>query len=131
MGNGFVRKESNGEWNEVGDTVAREKVGSLFRNALSSQYKSSTTSKKKRRTTTASKVEAKLHHIMMSNQEIKSTTESMAAFAAQDEVSDEDIMAHFTQKNLFMLNNLIKPNQQLVNRFQDMAMSEPSVDGKN
>ena len=125
MGNGFVRKEKDGEWREVGDTVASEKVGSLFRNALSSQYKSSTNSKKKHRTTTASKVEAKLHQIMMSKPEIKSTTKSMAAFAAQDDVSDEDVVAHFTKQNLFMLDKLIKPDKQLINRFQDMAISAP------
>ncbi|KAL3903821.1 MAG: hypothetical protein SGILL_010300, partial [Bacillariaceae sp.] len=125
MGNGFVRMEKDGNWIEVGDTVAREKVGSLFRNALSNQYRSSTTSKKKHRTTTASKVEARLHDIMMSNQEIKSTTESMAAFAAKDDVSDEDVVANFTKNSLFMLDNLIKSNKSLVEKFQDVAMSAP------
>jgi hypothetical protein len=131
MGNGFVRKEKDGSWVEVGDIVAREKVGSLFRNALSSQYKSSTTSKTKHRTTTASKVEAKLHQIMISNQEIKSITESMAAFAAQNDVSDEDVIAHFTKQNLYMLDNLIKPNQELEDIFQKTAITAPRRHYKN
>ena len=31
-GNGFVKQESNGEWYEVGNILAREKVGQMIRN---------------------------------------------------------------------------------------------------
>ncbi|CAB9518887.1 Nitrilase family, member 2 [Seminavis robusta] len=43
---GFVKFDSeNGQWFEVGDRVAREKVSQTFRDALTDQYKSSSTSK--------------------------------------------------------------------------------------
>lgn len=43
---GFVKFDSEkGEWFEVGDRTAREKVSQAFRDALTDQYKSSSTSK--------------------------------------------------------------------------------------
>lgn len=45
---GFVR-EIEGTWYEVGDSIAREKVGGSFREMLHTQYKSSTKAKKRRR----------------------------------------------------------------------------------
>eukprot|EP00523_Entomoneis_sp_CCMP467_P023275 CAMPEP_0168830644 /NCGR_PEP_ID=MMETSP0727-20121128/1636_1 /TAXON_ID=265536 /ORGANISM="Amphiprora sp., Strain CCMP467" /LENGTH=361 /DNA_ID=CAMNT_0008883879 /DNA_START=66 /DNA_END=1151 /DNA_ORIENTATION=- len=45
---GFVRFEE-GAWYEVGDFVAREKVGTQFRDLLHTKYKSSTISKKNRK----------------------------------------------------------------------------------
>lgn len=47
---GFVKfDESSGIWHEVGDHLAREKVGQAFRDALHTKYRSSTASKKKKR----------------------------------------------------------------------------------
>ena len=45
---GFVRAV-DGIWYEVGDAIAREKVGGAFRDMLHTQYKSSTKAKKRRR----------------------------------------------------------------------------------
>lgn len=43
---GFVKFDSDkGQWFEVGDRIAREKVSQTFRDALNDRYKSSTTSK--------------------------------------------------------------------------------------
>lgn len=43
---GFVKFDSEkGQWFEVGDRIAREKVSQTFRDALNDRYKSSTTSK--------------------------------------------------------------------------------------
>lgn len=43
---GFVKFDSeSGQWFEVGDRIAREKVSQTFRDALNDRYKSSTTSK--------------------------------------------------------------------------------------
>lgn len=44
-GGGFCRLEKDGSWYEVGDAVAREKVGSLFRDCLSGMYRSSSRAK--------------------------------------------------------------------------------------
>lgn len=46
---GFIKKDDNGQWYEVGDFLAREKVSQAFRDELSDKYKSSTAYKKKRR----------------------------------------------------------------------------------
>jgi hypothetical protein len=45
---GFVKKFGNA-WYEVGDSVAREKIGQCLRDALHESYKSSTKAKKNRR----------------------------------------------------------------------------------
>ena len=46
---GFVKKNEEGRWYEVGDFLAREKTSQAFRDVLHDKYKSSNTSKKKRR----------------------------------------------------------------------------------
>lgn len=46
---GFIKKDENGRWYDVGEFLAREKVSQAFRDALHDKYKSSTTSKRKRR----------------------------------------------------------------------------------
>lgn len=46
---GFVKKNEDGRWYEVGDFLAREKTSQAFRDVLHDKYKSSNTSKKKRR----------------------------------------------------------------------------------
>jgi hypothetical protein len=46
---GFIRQDENGQWYEVGDHMAREKVGQSFRDLLHGRYKSSTKAKRCRR----------------------------------------------------------------------------------
>lgn len=46
---GFIKKNEDGRWYEVGDFLAREKTSQAFRDVLHDKYKSSNTSKKKRR----------------------------------------------------------------------------------
>ena len=79
LGNGFVKQENDGSWIEVGDTLAREKCGQLFRSSkiLSNKYRSSNASKRRRREETSSKFHQALHNIMHSNNTVKETTESM------------------------------------------------------
>jgi hypothetical protein len=49
---GFIKKdESSSLWYEVGDVMAREKVGQTMRDALHASYRSSTQAKKQRRLT--------------------------------------------------------------------------------
>ena len=47
----FVKQDSENQWWEVEDSVARERVTSFFRNSLADQYKSSSKSKAKLRKT--------------------------------------------------------------------------------
>lgn len=46
---GFIKQDKQGQWYEVGDFLAREKVSQAFRDALSDKYKSSNAYKKMRR----------------------------------------------------------------------------------
>lgn len=46
---GFIKKDEQNRWYDVGEFLAREKVSQAFRDALQDKYKSSTASKKKRR----------------------------------------------------------------------------------
>lgn len=121
LGNGFVKQDEDGYWVEVGDTLAREKAGQILRNVLSPKYKSSVNSKKQRRHETTSKIEMALHKVMVSNNDIQETTETMSHFAKQLKVPDEDVVAHFTKSNIFML-DIIKADKELGGRFQKTAL---------
>ncbi|GKY90636.1 hypothetical protein MPSEU_000037100 [Mayamaea pseudoterrestris] len=44
-GGGFCKQDKVGDWYDVGDAVAREKVGALFRDCLFNMYKSSSKAK--------------------------------------------------------------------------------------
>jgi hypothetical protein len=46
---GFIKQEDNGEWWEVDDSFAREKIGCIFRDILHKQYRSSTKAKQARK----------------------------------------------------------------------------------
>lgn len=46
---GFIKQDNNGQWYDVGDALAREKIGQCIRDQLHSKYKSSTKAKKQRR----------------------------------------------------------------------------------
>jgi hypothetical protein len=125
LGNGFVKPESDGSWSEVGDTLAREKCGQLFRSSkiLSNKYRSSTASKRKRRDETSSKFHQALHNIVHCNKAIKDTTESMKQTALEqfktNQMSDDEIVGMFTSRNSFLLEEVIKQDQALVNTFED------------
>ena len=119
MGRGFIKKEADGTWVEVGDVIAREKIGQAFRGALGLKYKSSNASKKRRRAATSSKFHQALHKIMISNTVVKQKTEEMAADAQQSaHLSDDAIMAMFSANNKFLLEGVIKTDQTLVDKFQ-------------
>lgn len=63
---GFV-KEKDGKWYEVGDHLAREKVGQSLRDSLHSKYRSSSTSKKRRRIEQQAKLDDRLETIIESH----------------------------------------------------------------
>lgn len=68
-GNGFVKQEEDtGCWVQVGNLLAREKVGQHFRNALST-YKSSSKNKKYRRRAATERLSQRLHSCFKSEGE--------------------------------------------------------------
>ena len=92
-------------------------VGQLFRNALSNRYKSSNSSKKRRRDEVAHKFQESLHKVMIQNQTIASTTQTMAEYAAQPKIADEDVVRLFSKRNSSLLESVIKPDRDLVDTF--------------
>ena len=81
-GNGFIKqqKAQDGDggagrsyWYEVGDHIAREKVGQLLRETLSKRYKSSHTAKKQRMKQVTNKVNESMDSLFGSNPIIRTT----------------------------------------------------------
>jgi hypothetical protein len=102
---GFVKQDEFGVWSEVGDRLAREKVGQALRDALHTLYRSSTESKKKRR-----KVEQAQQYDSVSGL-IESNTEISAVFTnllreVSDELSDHHVGALFDAANAAILQEL-------------------------
>jgi hypothetical protein len=126
-GNGFLRKEADGTWVEIGDATAREKVGQQIRDALGLKYRSSNASKQQRRAATSSKFHQALHNIMVSNTAVKETTNKMAVDSKQSaHLSDDATLAMFSANNKFLLESVIKTDKKLVNKFQ-CAMKSPMI----
>lgn len=132
-GNGFVKQESGGQWVEVGDPLAREKVGQMFRNSLHDQFKSSVQMKKLRRKETATKLHGALYEVMASNQGISQKMDQLRKDVIERPaitkqiLSDKEVMAMFDRGNTQML-QLIKEDTSLVHRFHDVESSTYNSD---
>jgi hypothetical protein len=75
---GFVKLDpATGRWQEVGDYLAREKVGQTMRDALHGNYKSSTKAKKMRRQAEQAKADDSLTHITNAHCTIASKIEDL------------------------------------------------------
>ena len=122
LGTGFVKREDDGEWIEVGDVHARDKVGQLLRNALSSKYRSSRSCKKQRRRRVHVKRANNLHGVLVSNNEIRSSMNSLKEDAHNQFLSDEEVTARFTQSQLNMI-NAMKADPSLVDHFLQAEVS--------
>lgn len=108
---GFV-KEIDGIWYEVGDHLAREKVGQSLREQLHSQYKSSARSKRQRRKIQEKEQENEVQSVhrvldcmVRSNTSIAKTMEQCKV--VEEDASDEMILDFFTKKNSFVLNTIM------------------------
>jgi hypothetical protein len=120
---GFVKKdEKDGEWIEVGDLLAREKVGQMLRNVLSSKYRSSITSKKRRRRDAQATRLESLHEVMETNEQIQHSMVTLKEGAGTGGLSEADLMALFAHEQVNMLEQ-IKGDKELVNRFLQAEVS--------
>ena len=124
-GGGFV-KELNGVWYEVGDHLAREKVGQALRDKLHSQYKSSTKAKrrrwKKEEQENVSKEEY-LDNMINANFVITERMKQMQERRNElggNNASDESILKLFTQNNCFVL-KAIRSDQNLQERIKSVS----------
>lgn len=126
-GCGFVKFDGT-VWVDVGELLAREKAGQLFRNSLSTMYRSSVKSKKLRRKDVTSRLHISTHVVMTSNTDVNAIMQTMADESERrNELSDEDIMALFTYRNQQML-HVIKNDNELKQRFATAETSSSTVD---
>lgn len=130
-GNGFMKESStNGNWAEVGDTLAREKVGQLLRNSLSTQYRSSSKAKLSRRRRVCHKVYYQIQQVLQSNRLVCQIMHKMRrdvvrgrdSFLTQ---SNEEVMEIFDDANKRLL-EVMKSDVSLVVRFQLVLFSAES-----
>ena len=118
---GFV-KEERGDWYEVGEHLAREKVGQTFRNLLHGQYKSSAVSKKRRRQRIETKMQEDVEAVLLANEiasrrmkEISHTIETEGP-----ETSDASLTVLLTQVNCDLLQSF-KTDKAVQQLFRDQA----------
>jgi len=103
---GFV-KEENGRWYEVGDHIAREKVGQCLRDSLHTKYKSSTKAKKSRRKQMEKRMGYEVDRLMESNRDVaESTMEQISKSAKEGGSADERMERIFNQANEKLLQQI-------------------------
>lgn len=117
-GNGFLRKNSKGEWVECTDVMCREKVGQHFRNALGSRYKSSTKSKRRIKEESIPRLVNSLHKIVFSSKIVKDITERLELdIIFIDESNDDEFYEKAFEANMNLLDTF-KQDKDLVQQFQ-------------
>ncbi|CAB9507035.1 Nitrilase family, member 2 [Seminavis robusta] len=123
---GFIR-QLDGQWIEVGDHVAREKVGQTLRDMISHKYKSSTKSKKVRRKELQAKQNDDIDDFMRANcPDITERVKQLTLTAK----TEEELQAAFNQANCELLTALKKAkgggSQELAAFANAMETSDPS-----
>ena len=116
---GFV-KEENGQWYEVGDHLAREKVGQNFRDSLHNLYRSSTKAKRSRRKVVNAEVAGGVENLIFSNKKVSSRIQELSADMRQRGSSAPEVFVSqiFTQANSDIL-EAFKMDSDLLNRFNE------------
>lgn len=127
-GGGFVKKV-NGCWYEVGDHLAREKVGQALRDQNHSKYKSSTKAKRKRWLQAKQKMvnsDKEIKNMVNANKFILQRMESLEQKRIQaggDEASDDSILKMFTETNASIL-KAISTDSNLQNNIKSLVSQE-------
>ena len=111
-GGDFVRLV-DGKYQSVGDHLAREKIGQMFRDNLSNQYKSSTKAKRKRwraekqeqqhsslgGTQMMTKTKEELNAIVYASQDVTQRTQQVAQTLVASRIDPNNIGAYLNQSN--------------------------------
>lgn len=117
-GNGFIRRNSRGEWIECSDVMCREKVGQHFRNALGCRYKSSTKSKRRMKEESISRIVNILNKIVFSSKTVTEIVERLALdLIFIDETNTDAFYEKAFEANLHLL-QVFKDDVCLVQQFQ-------------
>ena len=76
---GFVKPDGNGGYMEVGDHLAREKVGQNLRDSLSDQYKSSTRAKRIRKAAADNRIASNVDDIVRGSAVVSNKMDRLSA----------------------------------------------------
>jgi hypothetical protein len=123
-GGGFVKRGQDGRYCEVGDHLAREKVGQNLRDSLSSQYKSSTKAKRRRREVLSAGIVNEVESIFQSSEYVSSRIEELSANMHRHGEPTPEVFAMqlFTRTNLEILEAL-KQDESLLSKFNKLEES--------
>jgi hypothetical protein len=116
---GFVKQE-DGIWYEVGDHLAREKVGQNLRDSLHKMYRSSTKSKRRRRGVVSAGMVADVESLIRSNKIVSRRFEKLSADMKErgDAAAPEVFVSQiFTQANSEIL-EAFKKDSSLLSKFK-------------
>jgi hypothetical protein len=118
-GGGFVKQES-GIWYEVGDHLAREKIGQGLRDSLAHMYKSSTKAKRRRRKVVSAGIADNVDSLVQSNKHVSSRIGKLSKDIEQRGEAAPDVFLSFmfTQANSDIL-EVLKKDRSLVSKFNE------------
>jgi hypothetical protein len=118
---GFVKKQQDGLYYEVGDHLAREKVGQNLRDSLSNQYKSSTKAKRRRRDVVSAGRVHEVESMIQSSEFVASRIDKLSTSIQRYSLlsTPDDFVAQLlTRTNLEILEAL-KKDHGLMNKFNE------------
>jgi hypothetical protein len=109
---GFVKQdEVSGNWMEVGDHLAREKVGQALRDAMHTEYRSSKVSKKNRRKVEQAQLNSNMFSLIERNVAVATVISNLSReVSMSDDLPDESVGAMFNAANATILQELKKIN---------------------
>jgi hypothetical protein len=116
FGGGFVKQYLDGQWYEVGDHIAREKVGQNLRDGLSKQYKSSTKAKKRKRELRSAELVCDVENLIRSNTIVSKRIRDLHDQVKMN-VPDVFLSQLFTESNIAILEAL-KQDLTLLQQFK-------------
>jgi hypothetical protein len=116
---GFVKQEG-GVWYEVGDHLAREKVGQSLRDSLHSLYRSSTKAKRRRREVAGAGIVDDVETLMQSNKQVSNRIGKLSADMKHrgDAAPEVFVSQIFTQANMDIL-EAFKKDANLLDKFSE------------
>eukprot|EP00525_Craspedostauros_australis_P002840 CAMPEP_0198115976 /NCGR_PEP_ID=MMETSP1442-20131203/8762_1 /TAXON_ID= /ORGANISM="Craspedostauros australis, Strain CCMP3328" /LENGTH=296 /DNA_ID=CAMNT_0043773625 /DNA_START=183 /DNA_END=1073 /DNA_ORIENTATION=+ len=122
----FVKREKNGQWVEVTEHFAREKIGQSLRDSLHDQYRSSTKAKQKRRKSKTTPPPPRQHspvnieEVVHSNVNIRDRMARLSwdvGMQGGQEAADTVVMSLFSEANVSVLDT-IKGDPSLLHQLQ-------------
>lgn len=127
---GFV-KEIDKRWYEVGDHLAREKVGQSFRDLLHGQYRSSTKAKQTRRKEIRSVVGNEIEQFMKSNKTIAKKMKQISSQSFGGSTASVTAMFNDANAELLKLIKVAYPTTESLEGVFDDSNADAQTDVHN